>query len=160
MYNVFTRLLVTYLFIYMEQASSLRDSFIPLFPVRETCKRRFVWNASAPPLVWTTLQVLKPQSMMRLKCKQQIVAQILPRECPRLSQRISGPRPSSSLSPVRVSWYSKNKKQKNSLYVSDSDSAVVAHNQVIWTGIPGQMGGAMRHCLKSETGIPQFNVTV
>jgi hypothetical protein len=41
MYNVFTRLLVTYLFIYMEQASSLRDSFIPLFPVRETCKRRF-----------------------------------------------------------------------------------------------------------------------
>jgi hypothetical protein len=112
MYNVFTRLLVTYLFIYMEQASSLRDSFIPLFPVRETCKRRFVWNASAPPLVWTTLQVLKPQSMMRLKCKQQIVAQILPRECPRLSQRISGPRPSSSLSPVRVSWYSKNKKQK------------------------------------------------
>jgi len=26
----------------MEQASSLRESFIPLFPVKETCKREYM----------------------------------------------------------------------------------------------------------------------
>jgi hypothetical protein len=92
-------LLASDLFTWSRQVVYVRASFHS-FPLRKPA-REIIWNQFT-----TSTKNTSAQSMTRLKCEKQIVAQVLPREYPHLFQRICGPRLSSSLSPVRVSWYS------------------------------------------------------
>ena len=94
--------------IYMEPARNLRVTFIPLFPVKETCSTQYtISKCCKHEHLTSTLQLEEDSESIehgKNECEEQITLFLLPREYPHRFQRICGPHLGSSLSPFRASW--------------------------------------------------------